>query len=78
MTRATDKPLRRAVSGQTHGELVIEVTREQLRLRPLGRRRGAVVIPWGAVYLRAIEAMIAAERRDRLKGKNKVKRGTRI
>ena len=77
MTRATDKPLRRVVSGQTHGELVVEITREEIRLRPLRRRRGAVAIPFGAVYLRAMQAMVDAERRERGKRK-KVKRGHRV
>jgi len=69
MTRATDKALRRTVSGQSFGELVIEVTRDELHLRPFGRRRGAVSIPWGAVYLRAVQAIVDAERRERARQK---------
>ena len=77
MTRATDHPVRRVVSGQTHGALVVEVTTEELRVRPFGRRK-AVTIPWGAVYLRAVQAVIEAERRERRKGKHRVKRGVKV
>lgn len=78
MTRATEKALKRIVSGQSHGELVLEITREEIRIRPLGCRRGAVSIPHGAVYLRAVQAQVEAEHRQRVKRKKRVRRGRRI
>lgn len=77
LTRANEHALRRVVSGQSFGRLVASVTEHELCLRPLGHRRGGVTIPWSAVYLRAVEAMVEAERRA--KGKTKrVTRGRRV
>lgn len=72
MTRASAKPLVRIVLGGTERmgltEMVLEVTDLEARLRPLRTRRGGpqeVVVPWGALYLRAIQARVESERRTK-------------
>lgn len=79
MTRANGHPVRRVVSGQDFGDLVVSVTLDELSIRPKGKRRGVVSIPWSAVYLRAVQAQVDADRRERQKSKRRrVTRGTRL
>ena len=51
----TKRKVRRIVA-TVHGEFVVELEPDELVMRPLRHRRGAIRITWGAVYLRALGA----------------------
>lgn len=70
MLRAVSKPVVRVVQSVHEGELVLELTDHYCRLRPLGSRRGGpaeIEVPWGAVYLRAMQDRADATRRAKRK-----------
>lgn len=64
MTRMTSEGRRvRRVVSTARGDMVIEVTADELVMRPKRSRRGEVRIAWGAVYLRALGAPMPGCRR---------------
>lgn len=79
MTRATKSPVRRIVEAEDRfgvREYVVELQGRVLAIRPLGTRAAgpqAMMVPYGALYQRLVEAAIDAKRR----AKRNSKRGSR-
>lgn len=69
MTRAHEvQPLVRIVSAGAGGELVLEIRRDTVTIRPLRTRRGnAKSISWAAVYRRACWLAGSAKRQGKQK-----------
>jgi hypothetical protein len=70
MTRATDsRPTRRVLITIDGVELVVELRRRSITVRPLGSRRGGpaeVELTPGSIYLRALMDRIDQERREKM------------
>ena len=69
MTRLPDgvaRPALRRVATSSHGDLVVILDERIVTLKPKrARANGIVTVTWGAVYQRAIEADIIAQRKAR-------------
>ena len=67
MTRLPDgvtRPGQKRLATSMHGDLVLVLTDRTVTMKPKGSRvNGIVVLTWGAVYQRAVEAEIAAKAR---------------
>jgi hypothetical protein len=73
MTRATSRPVRRAVATMD-GELVAEVRDRTLTLRPVRTRVGGpaeIVVSWGHIYLRAMIDRVEDTRRAKRRARSR-------
>lgn len=78
MTRLPDGVERagqKRMATSMRGDLVLVLTERTVTMKPKGsRKNGIVVLTWGSIYQRAVEAELAAKARERAKARRKGRR----